>query len=148
MSPLRYVFSVLSFLEVYSFLLETDAEFLSPLSRRVDIGAYAKKLSDFSDFSLCYDGDQLVGMISCYTNQPPVGYISNVCVKKQYQGRGVFSAMFRKLLENLRLRGISMLMLEVDAQNEKAKSIYEHFGFQEQAFNPNTNKCLMALDLA
>lgn len=147
MSPLRYVYSTLSFQEVYSFLLETDAEFLSPLSQRVEIGAYAKKLSDFSDFSLCYDGEHLVGMISCYTNQPPVGFISNVCVKRQYQGQKVFSALFRNLLENMGSRGILLLGLEVDAQNEKAKSIYVHFGFQEHAFRPDTNKYLMTLNL-
>lgn len=147
MAHLRFGYSSLSFEEVYSFLLETDAEFLAPLSLRVNLKSYARKLSEYSDFSLCYEEDQLVGMISCYTNQPPIGYISNVCVKKQYQGRGVFSTMFQGLLYNMESRGIHILRLEVDCQNDIAYGIYRHVGFQELEYRSDTDKVLMELVL-
>lgn len=125
----RYTFSTLSFEEVRRFLLETDKEFPTPLSESVDINDYARKLSTYSDFSLCYYGDELIGMISCYTNRPPMGYISNVCVKKDYQGRGVFQGMFVCLLDKVKHKKISVIRAEVDIFNYSAINTYLKRGF-------------------
>lgn len=146
--PLRFSYGKLSFEEVRQFLLETDDEFLTPLSEHVDIDAYAKKLSEFSDFAICLDGKDIVGMISCYTNRPPFGYISNVCVKKQYQGQKVFSNLFSLLLAKLEQRGFEHLQLEVGTDNDKAHSIYEHYGFREVETRPDSDKLLMKLTLS
>ena len=143
--PFRFSYGNLSFEEVRTFLLETDDEFPTPLSAHVDIDSYAKKLSAFSDFAVCMDGENIVGMISCYTNQPPLGYISNVCVKKPFQGQKVFSRLFHLLLTNLKDKGIRSLRLEVDLENENAHSTYESYGFRDLEFNPVSHKCLMEL---
>jgi ribosomal protein S18 acetylase RimI-like enzyme len=137
----------LTFEEVREFLLETDNEFPTSLSAHVDIDAYAKKLSDFSDFSICRDGESIVGMISCYTNRPPIGYMSNACIKKQYQAQKVFSKLFHQLLINAKERGVLRFQLEVDANNYNARRIYEHYGFQELSVNSETRKSLMELNL-
>jgi ribosomal protein S18 acetylase RimI-like enzyme len=145
--PLRFSYGKLTFEEVREFLLETDNEFPTPLSAHVDIDAYAKKLSEFSDFSICRDGDSIVGMISCYTNRPPIGYISNACIKKQYQAQKVFSKLFHQLVNNAKDRGILRIQLEVDTDNDYARRIYEHYGFRELSISPETCKSLMELEL-
>ena len=122
-------FSKLSFEQVRQFLWETDNEFSTPLSSKVNIDDYAKKLSDFSHFAYCVDGDQIIGMISCYTNNPPVGYISNVCVKSEYQNKGIFSVMFSILIDSLKDLEIKILKLEVDDNNAKAQDVYLRKGF-------------------
>lgn len=122
-------FGSLPFNKVRAFLLETDNEFDKPLSTRVDIDEYAKKLSDFSKFVYCNVDDDIVGMISCYMNRPSVGYISNVCVKKKFQGKGLFSKMLKVLLFNAKELGMKTLKLEVDDDNHKAKEIYHSNGF-------------------
>lgn len=127
--PLKFSYGKLTFEEVREFLLETDKEFPTPLSTHVDIDVYAKKLSDFSDFSICRDGDDIVGMISCYTNRPPIGYISNVCIKSSYQGQRIFSVLFHKLVDQVKEHGITLIRLEVDKNNTKAKDVYLHCGF-------------------
>lgn len=144
---LRYSYGKLTFEEVRTFLLETDNEFPIPLSSRVDIDAYARKLSGFSEFSLCWDGEEIVGMISCYTNCPPLGYITNACVRKQYQAQKVFSKLFRELLIQAKERGILRFQLEVDVDNDNARRIYEHYGFRELVIRPRTHKMLMELEL-
>lgn len=141
--PLQFSYGKLSFEEVRVFLLETDGEFLIPLSTHIDIDAYAKKLSEFSDFSICRDGKCIVGMISCYTNRPPMGYISNVCVKKQYQDQKVFSRLYHNLLHHVKSLGVSIIRLEVDGRNEKAQSVYRHFGFDSIEIDAVTGKILM-----
>ena len=144
---LLYTYGRLSFEKVRAFLLETDDEFPTPLSARVDINSYAKKLSEFSEFSLCQDGESIVGMISCYTNRPPLGYMTHACVKKQYQARKVFSKLFQQLRDNAKERGILRFQLEVDADNSHARRIYEHYGFREVEYRPETHKSLMELEL-
>lgn len=147
MMALRYSCGKLSFQEVRTFLLETDKEFPTPLSSRVDIDVYARKLSEFSDFSLCWDGNSIVGMISCYMNRPPLGYISNACVKKQYQANKVFSKLFHQLLTQAKERGILRFQLEVDAENDNARRVYEHYGFREVEISPDSGKQRMELVL-
>lgn len=144
---LRFSYGKLTFEEVRQFLQETDKEFPTPLSARVGIDAYAKKLSEFSDFSICCDGESIVGMICCYTNQPPIGYMSNACIKSEYQAQKVFSRLFHQLLINAKERGILRFQLEVDANNYNARRIYEHYGFRELSINPETRKSLMELEL-
>lgn len=144
---LLYTYGRLSFEEVRAFLLETDDEFPTPLSARVNIDAYAKKLAEFSEFSFCRDGESIIGMISCYTNRPPLGYMTHACVKKQYQARKVFSKLFQQLRDNAKERGILRFQLEVDADNSNARRIYEHYGFRDVEFRPETRKSLMELEL-
>lgn len=132
---MKYTFSKLSFEQVYQFLLETDKEFATPLSSKVNIEKYAKKLSDFSHFAYCIDENKIIGMISCYINNPPLGYISNVCVKSEYQNKGVFNLMFSTLIYSLEQLGIKILRLEVDNNNTKAQEVYlkKGFAFSAQA---------------
>ena len=145
--PLQFSYEKLSYEEVRMFLIETNDEFLTPLSMSVDIDEYAKKLSEFSDFSICRDSGSIIGMISCYTNQPPVGYISNVCVKSLYQGQKVFSILFHHLLPNLKGLGIHRIRLEVDFENENAHSIYRHFGFRVVEARPESQRFLMEMEV-
>ena len=147
MMSLRFSYGKLSFEQVRQFLMETDKEFPTQLSTRVNIDVYAKKLSEFSDFAVCWDGDDIIGMISCYTNRPPHGYISNVCVKKSYQGQNVFSMLFLLLMTNLKTIGIHYLRLEVNYDNDRAHSIYERYGFKELGISPDSRKYLMELTI-
>ena len=145
--PLLFSYGKLSYEEVKTFLLETDKEFPTPLSTHIDIDVYAKKLSEFSDFAICTEQGSIVGMISCYTNRPPLGYISNVCVKKQYQGQKVFSRLFHLLITNVKEKGVNLLSLEVDSDNIKSRRIYVHHGFRELESSQKSNKLPMALQI-
>lgn len=126
---MEFRFGDLTFEQVLAFLLDTDKEFQHPLSEKVNLEEYARKLSLCSSFSYCIGQDEIIGMISCYTNQPPEGYISNVCVKSAYQGQGVFSKLLDELIEKTSTLGIKRLKLEVNDDNENAIRIYEKRGF-------------------
>ena len=124
-------FGCLDFDKVLKFLIDTDNEFQSPLSTKVNLEEYARKLSAFSSFAYCEEDGDIAGMISCYTNSPPSGYISNVCIKKKHQGKGLFSQMFSVLLQNCKSIGIGVIRLEVNNDNISAQNIYRHTGFTE-----------------
>ena len=138
-----FSYGKLSFEQVRRFLMDTDKEFPTPLSAHVDIDAYAKKLSEFSDFSICWNGGDIIGMISCYTNRPPLGYISNVCIKKEYQGKRVFRRLFFDLIARLTEKGFNRIQLEVDLDNIRALAIYHHLGFKEVQNTGDGRKLLL-----
>ena len=148
MTPLLFSFSTLPYQEVRDFLLETNNEFPTPLSESVDINEYAAKLSKLSVFSLCRIPDgEIIGMISCYINRPPVGYISNACVKSSYQGKGIFTSLFSLLKEKASDQAISSLRLEVEESNQKALDIYLHLGFTVLERRECTHKLLLGLNI-
>lgn len=126
---MEFCFGNLGFEQVLVFLRETDNEFKHPLSEKVDLEDYARKLSQYSSFSYCIDQNEMIGMISCYTNRPPEGYISNVCVKSKFQGRGVFGNLLKRLLKEVVALGIDVIRLEVDEDNVTAQSVYLKNGF-------------------
>lgn len=126
---MEYFFGNLEVEQVLAFLLETDKEFQRPLSEKVNLVEYARKLSQYSTFSYCIEQDEMIGMISCYTNRPPKGYISNVCVKSKFQGRGVFGNMLERLLKEVVALEIDVIRLEVDEDNVTAQNVYMKKGF-------------------
>ena len=59
--------------EIRDFFYQTDSVFDIPISQRVNIDDYTLKLFNYSSFYVCYNDEEIVGMISCYINQPPIG---------------------------------------------------------------------------
>lgn len=144
---MEIVFGRLSYEEVYEFLKATDKEFDVPLSEKVNLSDYASKLSKLSSFSYCIDNGHIVAMISCYVNCPPVGYISNVCIMNQYQGCGLFTKLLAKLKDKSRLLGITVFRLEVNADNIRARSVYERSGFKYENQHEYSESLYMSMSL-
>jgi ribosomal protein S18 acetylase RimI-like enzyme len=126
---LKYRNTTPSLEAVEKFLYETKDEFNVPLDQLADIKLYALKLHEYSEFSLCYDDEIMIGMISCYMNHSPEGYISNVCVKKKYQQMGIFKNLFNGLISIAKKKGINRITLEVNNENIIAFNAYIKTGF-------------------
>ncbi|EHI74655.1 ribosomal protein S18-alanine N-acetyltransferase [Streptococcus tangpeifui] len=78
---------------------------------------------DNTDYFYAYEGHEIVGFLSI---QNLVGQleITNLAVKKAYQGQGLASRLLQKL------EGRSEdIFLEVRASNQSAKRLYEKFNF-------------------
>lgn len=118
--------------EILEFLKQSDNEFDRPLSAKLDVEKYACKLWGYSTCVTCRHSGRIVGMLNCYTNNPPIGYISNVCVLGEYQGRGVFARMFSILCSECLSKGIDNIVLQVNKSNIKARKAYSVIGFVEQ----------------
>ncbi len=59
------------------------------------------------------------------------GHILNLCVDPRYQRQGVGSALLRVLMTTARACQAQSLFLEVRESNQKARALYERFGFNE-----------------
>jgi len=58
-------------------------------------------------------------------------FVGNVAVHPDWQGRGIASALMKAALEEISARGGRWVGLEVRADNQVARRLYEHLGFRE-----------------
>ncbi|MFG6485074.1 ribosomal protein S18-alanine N-acetyltransferase [Roseateles sp. BYS78W] len=58
-------------------------------------------------------------------------HLLNITVVPAWQGRGLAVAMLDRLVATCRERGLTQLWLEVRVSNERARHVYERYGFVE-----------------
>jgi len=57
------------------------------------------------------------------------GHILNLAVHQEFRGRGIASFMIKEVLDMMRDINCRSVFLEVRVSNEKARKMYEKFGF-------------------
>lgn len=63
-------------------------------------------------------------------------HITNVAVTPLYQGRHIASDLIKYVLDEMRRQNIARVTLEVNANNDKAKKLYEKYGFRLSGRRP------------
>jgi ribosomal protein S18 acetylase RimI-like enzyme len=117
--------------QVHEHLTICDEQFVPHLSKRLQISSYAQKLTSFSTLFEAWYGHQLVGLVAVYMNDAAKqrAFISNVSVLRNFEGRGVASALVMQSLTEAKVRGFSEVVLEVDSENIAARNLYVKRGF-------------------
>lgn len=110
-----------------------DGRFLPSLGSRVDIDAYAGKLADRAAIFEAWNGDLLVGLVAAYMNDRATrrGHVTNTSVAADHEGRGVASRLMRMCLDTARESGMSVMTIEVSADNPRSMGLCSRFGFGE-----------------
>ena len=117
-------------LEVLSFLLFCDEDFVPPLSTRVDLAVYAKKLTRHAILYESWSGGDLIGLVAMYCNKETnSAFISNVNVKQKFARYGIASELVRRSIEHASSSGMQQVTLQVAISNLKAIKLYEKIGF-------------------
>lgn len=115
--------------EILVFIQSTDSMYDPPQSSIVNITDWSEKIYNNADLFVASNNGQTIGMIAAYMTQPPLCYITSVCVCKEYQNQGIFSSLY-SLLEHIAfITGFVMIVLEVNKNNTKALSCYKRKGF-------------------
>ncbi len=83
------------------------------------------------------ESDRLVGNVSVYPAAASgllahTWVIANVAVHPDYQRRGIATALMQASLELVRRRGGRQAVLQVDADNDTARRLYQRLGFVEE----------------
>ena len=77
------------------------------------------------------------GAITAYAGlcayAPHEAYVQTIAVAPRAQGRGIGTSLLKELIEETRRRGVDHLDLEVRADNDTARRLYERDGFAEIA---------------
>lgn len=59
------------------------------------------------------------------------GEITNVSVKKEYQGQKIGGKLMEELLQKGEEEGVTAYFLEVRSSNQAAITLYSHYGFEQ-----------------
>jgi ribosomal protein S18 acetylase RimI-like enzyme len=120
--------------EVLFHLEDCSASFIPPLSERINIAEYAKKIYENSMTFEAWEAGVLAGLIAAYFNntRDRIGFITNVSVVKAFTGLGVASKLLAMCIEHARNNDFLKLKLEVNKNNTPAIRFYSKFGFENQ----------------
>ena len=104
-------------------------------------------------FWSAWEGDQVVGVGALRQISPEHGEIKSMHTAETARGRGVGSALLRRILETARARGMRRLSLETGswAYFLPARALYARHGFVECGpfgeYREDPNSVFMTLDL-
>jgi 2-polyprenyl-3-methyl-5-hydroxy-6-metoxy-1,4-benzoquinol methylase len=117
--------------EIYDFLKSCDADFVPPLSSRVNIAEYAKKISQNGNLFEAWWEDKLIGLVALYCNDKENGiaHITNVNVMRSFMRGGIATKLVHSAIELAKSSKMQQIYLEVAINNSSARRFYELIGF-------------------
>lgn len=83
-------------------------------------------------YLLVQAGEQVIGFIGCRFKESD-GHITNLAVRKKYQGLGIGSLLMGEVKRHAIKSGYESLSLEVRVSNMDAQRLYRKFGFTSRA---------------
>ena len=112
----------------------------APAPALPDEAAFAEMLND-GICLVCEDEGGVLGMavMRLRTYAMPavkthtVGWIEDICVKREARGRGAGRLLYEALMREARKANLERVELNVWAFNEKARAFYEHMGMGERS---------------
>lgn len=118
---------------LYSILCEMDMHMMPPLSQRVCVEEYARKLTEKAEiYYIIYEG-QDCGHCAVYMNSGKKAFISSLVIHTKFQGMGMAHFLLRKVIGEAKKRNMDQIGLEVHRDNKIAYQLYCHAGFQRVA---------------
>lgn len=127
----EYLLNKASEPEIAKHLLHCDADFIPPLSNRVDINKYAQKIASRAMKFEAWSGSTLVGLVAAYCNDQEnrLAYITSVSVLREWMGQGIAAKLLKQCITHATDSGMRQISLEVASNNQPAIRLYEKNGF-------------------
>lgn len=115
-------------MDILNYLSENDNNFIPPLSSRVKLEEYAKKIYKHSVQLWVKHEHEFVGFCALYVN-PEFTYISTISIVDKYKGVGAGKRLLNKVIDVTKRNFINEIRLEIQDKNKKVKSFYLKKGF-------------------
>lgn len=127
----EYLSNSASEMEIAEHLLRCDADFLPPLSSRVEIKGYAKKIASKATRLEAWSDGALVGLVAVYCDDQETGiaYITSISVLREWTRKGIAAHLMSQCVKHSTASGMHQLSLEVATNNLPAIKLYEKCGF-------------------
>jgi ribosomal protein S18 acetylase RimI-like enzyme len=134
-ATVEYRTNTASAAQIAAHLALCDADFVPPLSARVSIEDYARKLADRAERLEAWAGGALVGLAALYCDdaQKRLAYLTSISVLKQWSRRGVAQELLHRCVDKARSAGMRELSLEAGRENVPALRLYAKLGFRRGA---------------
>lgn len=118
--------------QIEEFLIAVDHDFPVPISKKVDLKEYAKKL--FENATICYEYQNgvIAAMVAGYTKNltENLAFVSIMATRKEYRGHGFASKQLAKFLEECRKVEASGAHVYAVESNLPAVATYKKLGFE------------------
>jgi len=133
--------------EIAEHLIRCDANFVPPLSARVKISVYAKKIAGKAERFEAWADGKLVGLVAVYYNDQGArsAFITSVSVLPAWSGNGIATRLLDQCIEHSQASGMRRINLEVASGNGPALHLYAKRGFV--AGESNAQFVCMSLNL-
>lgn len=117
--------------EIAEYLQKSDADFVPPLSGRVEICDYARKIANHATRFEAWSAGTLIGLVAAYNNdfEARIAHITSVSVIREWTGKGIASRLVAQCIEHAEASGMRLITLEVARDNGPAIKLYEKYGF-------------------
>ncbi len=119
--------------DILSHLSKCDGSFVPPLSNRVDLISYSKKIVEKAITFEAWHEEKLVGLVAAYFNDTDkrTGFITNMSVVPEYTGRRIASELLLDCI-NYGVKGnFCDIRLKVNRLSLDAISFYKKHNFVE-----------------
>ena len=130
-AEVEYLLNKASAAEIAEHLACCDADFVPPLSSRVEVNNYAQKIASNATRFEAWSAGTLVGLVAAYCNdqEKHVAYITSVSVLKAWVGKGIAACLMSRCIGHAKALGMKQISLEVAEGNTPAIRLYEKNGF-------------------
>lgn len=145
---IRFSIGQSSVAEISHHLQLADANFAPLLSKRVNIANYARKLHELAVCFEAWQGNELIGLVAAYCNDPEAktAFVSSVSVLPMFQGQGIARQLIQHCIDHVQSLAIGQITLEVDAGNTTAVNLYNNLGFRTHHLIDSTLTMSMPLE--
>jgi len=123
--------------EIAEHLSRCDADFVPPLSGRIKVNDYAKKIASKATRFEAWSSGTLVGLVAAYCNdqEKHIAYITSVSTLPMWMGKGIAYRLLNRCIEHAKALGMRQISLEVSSGNTSAIKLYETSGFDADRAN-------------
>lgn len=130
---------------VVDHLCNCDKLFIPPLSSRLSISIYAKKIIANAQRFEAWDEERLIGLVAAYCNDETkqIAYITSVSVLQSYQGLGIARQLLTRCIESICQLQFQRIELEVSTAQIAAVVLYEKLGFSSTNTTAATHKMIL-----
>lgn len=127
----EYCLNVATSDEIAEHLRKSDADFVPPLSGRVEILDYARKITNHATRFEAWAAGTLIGLVAVYNNdfEARIAHITSVSVIREWTGKGIASRLLAQCIEHAKASGMRLISLEVARDNGPAIKLYAKYGF-------------------
>lgn len=115
------------------FLHKIDRDFPVPLSEKVNLKQYAKKLIEKGNLKIELVDNNIVGLVAGYIDHSDgiMSYIAVVGVDSEFRGKSIAKKLLNEYIEECREKKIKFIHLYTDKSNLSAIQMYKKLGFYE-----------------
>lgn len=118
--------------EIYEYLKKNSKNFRPPLSTRVCISEYSKKIFLKAVTFEAWVDEKLIGFCAAYFNDfdNQAGFITTLSVDKHFQQKGIATELLKQCIGYGEDLGFKLIRLETNYKNVVPIRLYQKFNFK------------------